>query len=58
MAPKHAQRRAPDIDLALLAAAQAAELRWIWEERRGAPPAAHTLGTAHAARPRMGHPGW
>ncbi len=38
MAPKPAQRRAPDIDLALLTEAQAAELRRIWEERRGAPP--------------------
>jgi hypothetical protein len=38
MAPKHAQRRAPAIDLALLAEAKAAELRRIWQARRGAPP--------------------
>ncbi len=38
MAPKPARRRPPDLDLALLTEAQAAELRRLWEERRGVPP--------------------
>jgi hypothetical protein len=38
MAPKHAERRAPDLDLALLARAKAAELRQLWQELRGVPP--------------------
>ena len=38
MAPKHARRRPADLDLAVLEKVKAAELRQLWQERRGAPP--------------------
>jgi len=38
MAAKPAQHRPPNSDLALLTEAKAAELRRLWQERRGAPP--------------------
>jgi hypothetical protein len=38
MAAKPAQRRPSDLDLAVLAELEAAELRRLWQERRRAPP--------------------
>lgn len=38
MAAKPAQHRPPDLDLAVLAGAKAADLRQLWQARRGAPP--------------------
>ncbi|MCV2873015.1 hypothetical protein OEZ71_11995 [Defluviimonas sp. WL0050] len=38
MAAKPAQHRPPDLDLAVLAGAKAADLRQLWQARRGEPP--------------------